>query len=329
MRVLVVGGAGYIGSHTVYELKRAGHEVVVFDNLSTGNREAIPEDVVFFEGDLQVATDVKKVLATHKFDIVMHFAAKLIVPESVEQPIVYFENNVHGVAILLAEMLISGVNNVMFSSTAAVYGEPDTLDAMDENALLNPINPYGTSKRAAEDLIKAVEISNGMKHVIFRYFNVAGADASGEIGLSPKNAPTHLIPAINETALGLRPLFKIFGTDYPTADGTCIRDYIHITDLAIAHVLGAEYLIKTKKSQILNLGTNDGFSVQEIFDATEKVLGQKIALQLESRRAGDPAMLVASNNKAKEILGWNPTHSVEDMIISDYNWRKMPKFTNR
>lgn len=329
MKILVVGGAGYIGSHTIYELLKANHEVVVFDNLSTGNIEAVPTGVEFFKGDLLNAADVETVFTKYKIDAVMHFAAKLIVPESVAQPIEYYENNVHGVAILLEGMRKHGINKLTFSSTAAVYGEPTTAVSIGEDAQIQPINPYGASKRAAEDLIQAVQHAFGIQFIIFRYFNVAGADASGEIGLSPKNKPTHLIPAINETLLGLRPEFKVFGTDYPTADGTCVRDYIHITDLAQAHVLGIEYLGETGKSQIINLGTNDGFSVKEIMDAAEKVIGQTINVVYEERRAGDPASLVASNQKAKAILGWVPKLSVEDMIQSDYNWRKNPKFTNQ
>lgn len=329
MRILVLGGAGYIGSHTVYELLKAEHEVVVFDNLSTGNIEAIPDGVEFFRGDLLNREDVDAVFTKYKFDVVMHFAAKLIVPESVSQPIEYYENNVHGVAVLLEGMRTHGINKLTFSSTAAVYGEPITTAALTEDTIVQPINPYGSSKRAAEDLIQAVQHAYGIQFIIFRYFNVAGADASGEIGLSPKNKPTHLIPAITETLLNLRPEFKIFGTDYPTADGTCIRDYIHITDLAQAHVLGAEYLEKTSESQIINLGTNDGFSVKEIMDTAEKVIGQKVNVVYEGRRAGDPAFLVASNSKAKNLLGWIPKLTVEDMILSDYNWRKNPRFTNQ
>lgn len=329
MRILVVGGAGYIGSHTVYELLKAKHEVVVFDNLSTGNIEAVHKDAKFFRGDLLNRQDVETVFETYKIDAVMHFAAKLLVPESVEKPIEYYENNVHGVAVLLEAMKKFDIKKITFSSTAAVYGEPSEIKKICEQTTVQPINPYGSSKRAAEDLIQAVQHAYGIQFIIFRYFNVAGADAGGEIGLSPKHTPTHLIPAINETLLGLRAEFKVFGTDYPTKDGTCIRDYIHITDLAQAHVLGIEYLDEKNKSEIINLGTNDGFSVKEIMEKTEQVLGQKINVVMESRRAGDPACLVASNEKAKNVLGWVPKMTIEDMIVSDYNWRKTPKFTNQ
>jgi len=326
MKVLVVGGAGYIGSHTALTLVRRGHEVVVFDNLSTGNEAAIPLEATFVAGDLLNKADIDNVLQTHPFDIVMHFAAKLIVPESVEQPIRYFENNVHGVALLLESMREHGLKNFIFSSTAAVYGEPTDGAVITEDTPTNPINPYGASKRAAEDLIRATDEAYDMKHVIFRYFNVAGADASGEIGLSPKNPPTHLIPVINETLLGIRQETKVFGTDYPSADGTCVRDYIHITDLAQAHVLGAEYLLETNKSATMNLGTHTGYSVMSIIAAAEKEIGQPVTYTVSPRRAGDPAMLVASNALAKELLGWEPSRTVEEMIRSDYEWRANPKY---
>jgi len=326
MKVLVVGGAGYIGSHTALALVRRGHEVVVFDNLSTGNEAAIPVEATFVAGDLLNKTDIDNVLQAHTFDIVMHFAAKLIVPESVEQPIRYFENNVHGVALLLESMREHGLKNFIFSSTAAVYGEPTDGAVITEDTPTNPINPYGASKRAAEDLIRATDEAYDMKHVIFRYFNVAGADASGEIGLSPKNPPTHLIPVINETLLGIRQETKVFGTDYPSADGTCVRDYIHITDLAQAHVLGAEYLLETNKSATMNLGTHTGYSVMSIIAAAEKEIGQPVTYTVSPRRAGDPAMLVASNALAKELLGWEPSRTVEEMIRSDYEWRANPKY---
>lgn len=326
MKVLVVGGAGYIGSHTVRELLRAGHEVVIFDNLSYGNIESIPTEATFVKGDLLIKSDIDEVLSAHTFDIVMHFAARIVVPESVLKPIEYFENNVYGVGLLLKSMEEHGIKNMMFSSTAAVYGEPTGDEVITENFPTMPINPYGESKRAAEDLIRAMKPAYDMNHLIFRYFNVAGADASGEIGLSPKNPPTHLIPVINETILGIRAQTKVYGADYPTADGTCIRDYIHITDLAKAHVLGAEYLLKTGKSTTINLGTNTGFSVMEIIKAAEEVMQTKLNYTIEARRLGDPAVLVASNNRAKELLGWEPKQTVADMIASDYNWRKNPKF---
>jgi len=326
MKVLVVGGAGYIGSHTALALTRKGHEVVVFDNLSTGHREAVPQAATFVQGDLLNKADIDQVLVAQSFDIVMHFAAKLVVPESVEQPIAYFENNVHGVALLLESMHNHGIKHIIFSSTAAVYGQPADGSLITEDTMTNPINPYGASKRAAEDLIRASDEAYGIKNVIFRYFNVAGADASGEIGLSPKTTLTHLIPVINETILGTRQETKVFGDDYATEDGTCIRDYIHVSDLAAAHVLGAEYLLQTNTSATINLGSHNGFSVMDIIKAAEQELGARLNYVVAPRRMGDPAMLVAANALAKELLGWEPKASVQEMIRSDYEWRAHPKY---
>ena len=326
MKVLVVGGAGYIGSHTTYELIRKGHEVVVFDNLFSGNRAAVHPEAEFVEGDLRDAKALDAVFEKYTIDVVMHFAARLIVPESVAKPIEYYENNVYGVGVLLASMLRHGVKKFMFSSTAAVYGEPDTQDPLDEQFVKAPINPYGGSKSTAEDLIQDVGVSDGLQSIIFRYFNVAGSDSSGEIGLSPKNPVTHIIPVVNEAAMGIREKLYVFGDDYPTPDGTCVRDYIHITDLAQAHVLGAEKMQQTPESYIINLGNESGFSVKEIIETTEKVLGKEIPYTVQERRAGDPAKLIASNKRAKEVLGWVAKYSLEDMIASDYAWRTNKKY---
>lgn len=327
MKVLVVGGAGYIGSHTVYELVRQGHEVVIFDNLSTGNKEALHPEATLFEGNLINKEEVNAVFEAHPdIDLVMHFAAKIVVPESVEQPIAYYENNVYGVAVLLEQMLKHDVKNFMFSSTAAVYGEPTVTTPLLENQIVQPINPYGATKKSAEDLIQSVGVSDGLNYIIFRYFNVAGADDSGEIGLSPKTPLTHIIPIVNQTLLGMRPQMAIFGDDYPTKDGTCVRDYIHVADLAKAHVMGAEYVFAGNDSEIINLGSETGFSVKEIVEAAEEEIGEKVNHVYEERRAGDPAMLVASNKKAKELLNWEPQKSVQEMIASDYKWRKNPKY---
>lgn len=329
MKILVVGGAGYIGSHVVYELLRAHYEVVVFDNLSTGNRAAVPKGVRFVQGDLLSKQDVNKVMSEHVFDAVMHFAAKLIVPESIEQPIMYYENNVYGLCVLLEAMKNRGVKNFVFSSTAAVYGQPefqDTDQIVHEQTMMEPINPYGKSKKAAEDLVIAACVAHGMNYMIFRYFNVAGADESQEIGLSSKCQLTHLIPVVMETLLGQRSHCLVYGTDYATPDGTCIRDYIHVTDLARAHVLGVRYLAEQQNSDIINLGTGSGFSVLEIIAAAEQAVGSKVNYLLEKRRAGDPAVLVASNDKAKQLLGWVPQLTLEDILMSDHTWRKNRKY---
>lgn len=324
MKILVTGGAGYIGSHSVYELIKAGHEVVVLDNLSTGNKEAVHPQATFVLGDQRDEKLLDEVFSKNKFDAVMHFSAKLIVPESVEQPIEYFENNVHGVAVLLAAMNRHNVKNIVFSSTAAVYGEPKRIPILEDDQK-QPINPYGQSKLACEWLIEGAHVAYKINYVIFRYFNVAGADASGDIGLSGKGRQlTHLIPVILESHLGIRPKMTVFGTDYETKDGTCVRDYIHITDLARAHVLGVEYAAKGN-SNTFNLGSKNGFTVKEVLEATEK-LGHKVNYEFGPRRAGDPANLVASNERAVSILNWKPTFSLEEMIESDLNWRKNKKF---
>lgn len=324
MKILVTGGAGYIGSHSVYELIKAKHEVVVLDNLSTGNKEAIHPEAKFVFGDQRDEALLEKVFTENKFDAVMHFSAKLIVPESVEQPIEYFENNVHGVAVLLAAMKKHNVKNIVFSSTAAVYGEPKRVPIMEDDSK-EPINPYGQSKLACEWLIQGAQVAYGINAVIFRYFNVAGADVSGNIGLSGKGRQlTHLIPVILESHLGIRPKMTVFGTDYETKDGTCVRDYIHITDLAKAHVLGVEYAAKGN-SNVFNLGSKNGFTVKEVLAATEN-LGHQVNYEFGPRRAGDPAQLIASNDRATSILGWKPEFTLEQMIESDLNWRKNKKF---
>ncbi len=325
MKTLVTGGAGYIGSHTVYELIRDGHEVVVLDNLSTGNVESIHSDAVFYKGDQQDEKLLEKIFSEHKIDVVIHCSAKLIVPESVEEPITYFENNVHGVAILLKAMKKHNVKNIVFSSTAAVYGEPKNIP-IKEDDYKEPINPYGSSKLSCEWLIKASAKAYDMNYVIFRYFNVAGADVSGEIGQSTKGRKlTHLIPVIIEAALGLRDKVKIFGNDYETKDGTCVRDYIHVTDLAKAHILGAKHTLKNK-SGTFNLGSKGGYSVKEIVDNTEKILNMKVPYEIVERRSGDPSTLVASNDKARKILSFKIENNLETIIKSDYNWRKNKKF---
>lgn len=317
MKVLVVGGAGYIGSHTVYELMRANHEVVVLDNLSTGHREFVPKDVKFYLGDITKVKDVEKVFENEDIDAVMHFAAKIVVPESVSEPLAYYYNNVEGVRVLLDSVVKHNVKNFVFSSTAAVYG--DAKGVCKETDIPAPINPYGETKLAVEKMIKWTANAHDLKFVIFRYFNVAGADKTLEIGYK-NNKATHLIPIANEAALGIREQLNIYGNDYETRDGTCIRDYVHVTDLAQAHVLGVEYLLKGGKSETMNLGSNQGFSVLEVVKTLETITPVKYAYA--PRRDGDPALLVASNDQAKKVLGWEPKLSLEDMIVSDLNYHK-------
>jgi len=319
MKVLVVGGAGYIGSHVVYELIRDNNEVIVMDNLSTGKKEMVHKDAKFYFGDITKMEDLENVFKNEKgIDVVMHFAAKLIVPESVKQPLEYYYNNVEGVRLLLEVMIEYNVKNIVFSSTAAVYGEP-TKPVCEEDDVTFPINPYGASKLATEDMIKWVSNAYDMNYCIFRYFNVAGADESLEIGLDKDNI-THLVPIVTQTILGLRDKMKIFGDDYDTEDGTCIRDYIHVTDLAQAHILGAKYIINNNQSLLVNLGSNNGYSVKEVIDIASKY--GVVNYDVEGRREGDPAKLIASNYKAKEILGWTPKYNLDDMIKTDLKFRR-------
>jgi len=322
MKICVVGGAGYIGSHAVYELIRDGHEVVVIDNLSTGDKNMVHKDAKFYLGDItkenELAVIFKQECEIKPFDVVMHFAAKLIVPESLEQPLEYYHNNVEGVRILLSVMKDFSIKNIVFSSTAAVYGEPVNPICSEDN-ITEPVNPYGETKLATERLIKWVCKRYNMNYCIFRYFNVAGADESLEIGLNKDNL-THIIPITVQTALGIREKMIVFGNDYDTPDGTCVRDYIHVSDLAYAHVLGSKYLVNNNKSLLVNLGSNEGYSVLEVIKEVEK--HYKVNYEIGERRAGDPAKLIASNNKAKEILGWNPKRNLSDIIKSDIEYRK-------
>ena len=326
MKTLVTGGAGYIGSHAVYELIRAGHEVVVLDDLSTGNKEAIHKEARFYEGDQRDSDLLNKIFTENNIDVVMHFSAKLIVPESVEKPIDYFENNIHGVAVLLKSMKEHNIKNIVFSSTAATYGDSGINKPLKETDITQPINPYGESKLACEWLIKGAANAHNMNYVIFRYFNVAGADISGEIGQATKGRElTHLIPVVIEAQLGLRNEMQIFGDDYDTRDGTCVRDYIHVSDLAKAHILGAEYAL-SGKSNIFNLGSKNGFTVKEVVFAAKDVIGKSVPHKIANRRMGDPAILIADNKKAYDELGFGASTSLKEMIKSDFAWRNNKKF---
>jgi UDP-glucose 4-epimerase len=320
MKVLVVGGAGYIGSHTVYELIRAGHDVVVLDNLSSGFMELVHPEAKFYKGDIRNKADIEAVFQQETLDVVMHFAAKIIVPESMEQPLEYYHNNVEGVRILLEVMKENNIKKVVFSSTAAVYGEASGVCL--ENSETKPINPYGETKLACEKLIDWVAKAHDFKYVIFRYFNVAGADATLKVGLM-KDQLTHLIPVAIQGILGLRDQLTIYGDDYPTKDGTCVRDYIHVSDLAYAHVLGAEYLAKDGRSEIMNLGSNKGYTVLEVAQTVNEISPLKYTIG--PRRSGDPATLIASNAKAKSVLGWKPKFQLKDIVVSDYLFRQKLK----
>ena len=314
MKILVLGGAGYIGSHTVYRLIEQGHKVVVFDNFETGYYEAIHPDAEVYEGDLRNRADINNVFDKESdIDAVIHFAANSLVGESMVKPLKYYDNNICGTKVLLESMVAHNINRIVFSSTAATYGEPIHTPIL-ENDPTNPTNCYGETKRAMERMFYWTEQAHGMKYVSLRYFNACGAHISGKIG-EAHNPESHLIPIILQTANGTRDHISVFGTDYDTSDGTCIRDYIHVTDLAQAHILAVEYLINGGESDIFNLGNGVGFSVKEVIETAKKVTGKEIKVVEEDRRAGDPAVLIASSEKAKKVLGWNPQYNELSTII--------------
>ncbi|WP_405097044.1 UDP-glucose 4-epimerase GalE [Oceanobacillus sp. FSL H7-0719] len=319
MSVLVLGGAGYIGSHAVYQLIDHGKDVVVVDNLETGHKKAVHPDAAFYEGDIRNIDFLRGVFKKEKIDAVIHFAANSLVGESMEKPLKYFDNNVYGTQVLLQVMTEFHVSFIVFSSTAATYGEPKSVP-ITEDAVPNPANAYGETKLTMEKMMKWAEQAHGIKYVSLRYFNVAGARESAEIG-EDHNPETHLIPIILQVALNKRPFISIFGDDYPTPDGTCIRDYIHVEDLIHAHLLALDYLKNGGESDIFNLGSSQGFSVKEIIDAVKEVTGKAIPAKVGDRRPGDPATLIASSEKAKNILGWKPARTSIERIIQDaWNW---------
>ena len=324
--ILVTGGAGYIGSHCVLALLEKGFDVVVFDNLSTGHIETIKTlskygNLEFLQGDLQNKLDVNKLFNTFKIDAVIHFAAFSQVGESVVDPQKYYLNNVCGTLNLLEGMLKNGIKKIVFSSTAATYGEPDYIP-IDENHPQNPINPYGQSKLIIEKIMDDYSKAYDLRSVRLRYFNVAGADYNARIG-EWHEPETHLIPNILKSTFGNGKTFKMFGNDYPTKDGTCVRDYINIEDLAKAHLLALEYLNLGGKTNYFNLGTKEGNTVKEVFDACEKVCQRSIAVDIEPRREGDPASLVADNAKAREVLKWNPEKTLSESIQNAYKWERV------
>lgn len=321
MSVLVCGGAGYIGSHNVHALLARGESVVVVDNLQTGHREAVPPAAVFVEGDIRDAATLDAVFREHSIDAVLHFAANSLVGESMTVPLKYFDNNVYGMQTLLEAMVRHSVNAIVFSSTAAVYGEP-TVVPITEEAPANPTNPYGESKLIMEKMMRWVRQAHGTRFVSLRYFNVAGAKEDGSIG-EAHNPETHLVPIMLQVPLGQRASLTIYGDDYPTSDGTCIRDYLHVLDLADAHLLALDHLRSGGEGGIFNLGNGLGFSVKEMLDAARRVTGHPIPITMGTRRAGDPARLVASADKARDILGWTPRYTnVEDILKSAWVWHE-------
>ena len=314
MAVLVVGGAGYIGSHAAHVLRRKGHDVIIYDNLSTGRRE-LAEGFELIVGDIADSAKLGPILK--RCDSVMHFAAHAYVGESVENPKKYFHNNVTAALALLDSVMQSRVRKFIFSSTCAVYGNPVKVPIAEDNPR-QPVNPYGATKLAFENALEAYSRAYGLKYVAFRYFNAAGADESGSVGESHE-PETHLIPLIFHAIQGKRAALQIFGDEYPTHDGTCIRDYIHVTDLAEAHVLGLEYLSRAD-SIALNLGTGNGHSVHEVISAVEKATGHKVPTHIGPRRAGDPAELVADPSLAEKLLHWKAKRSLEQIIASAWAW---------
>ena len=330
---LITGGAGYIGSHCVLKLLQEGQEVVIFDNLSTGHIETINqlksldlrgEIVDFIQGDLKNPSDINKVFEKYNIDAVVHFAAFSQVGESVVNPSKYFQNNVSGSLNLLDAMIAHGVKRIVFSSTAATYGEPK-YTPIDEKHPQTPINPYGETKLMVEKIMDNFDKAYGLKSVRLRYFNVVGADENSQIG-EWHEPETHLVPNILKSAVNFEKTFYMFGDDYATKDGTCVRDYIDVNDLISAHILALKYLLNGGETTFFNLGTKSGYTVKEVFKACENICGKNISLEVKPRREGDPAILVADNEKALNLLGWKPSRTLLDSVKSAWDWeRKLSK----
>ncbi|MGE6630465.1 UDP-glucose 4-epimerase GalE [Bacillus sp. NPDC077027] len=319
MAILVCGGAGFIGSHAVAALLAKGEKTVIVDNLQTGHQEAVLAGAVLEQGDLRDASFLKAVFQTHDIEAVMHFAADSLVGESVVDPLKYYDNNVSGATVLLQVMNEIGVKKIVFSSTAATYGEPKRVPIVETDPT-NPTNPYGETKLAIEKMLKWSEQAYGIEHVVLRYFNVAGAHTEGLVG-EDHQPETHLIPIILQVALGKREQIMIYGDDYDTEDGTCIRDYIHVMDLVDAHILAVDRLRDGKGSATYNLGNGTGFSVKQVVEVAREVTGHPIPAQVAKRRAGDPAKLIASSEKALQELGWQPQYAdLHTIIKSAWTW---------
>ena len=321
MSVLVTGGAGYIGSHMVLALLDAGEDVVVLDNLSTGFRRAVPANAEFIAGDAGDRDLLLRLFLTHRIDAVIHFAGSVVVPESVVDPLRYYGNNTCVSRTLIAASVEAKTPHFIFSSTAAVYGMPEK-NPVAENARLNPVSPYGTSKLMTELMLRDTAAAHDLRYVALRYFNVAGADPEGRSGQSTARA-THLVKVACETALGERPCLEVFGTDYPTPDGTCIRDYNHVSDLARAHLGALRYLRGGGKSEVLNCGYGAGFSVLEVIASVKRVSQRDFPVRVGPRRAGDPAALVAQSDRIGEVFGWKPELNRLDTIVGHaLGWEK-------
>ncbi|HAG84700.1 MAG TPA: UDP-glucose 4-epimerase GalE [Cyanobacteria bacterium UBA12227] len=321
--ILVTGGAGYIGSHAVLALKQAGYEVIVLDNLSYGHRELVEQvlQVKLIVGDISDRALLDHIFITHNITAVMHFAAYIAVGESVTDPAKYYRNNVTGTLTLLEAMIAASIKTFVFSSSCALYGIPKSIPLVEDHPQ-DPISPYATTKWMVERILSDFDQAYNLKSVCFRYFNAAGADPTGLLG-EDHTPETHLIPLVIFAALGKRESVSIFGTDYPTRDGTCIRDYIHVTDLAQAHVLGLEYLLNGGESTVFNLGNGSGFSVREVIETTREVTGKDIKIVECDRRPGDPPVLVGSSDKARNVLGWQPQYSdLKDILTHAWQWHQ-------
>lgn len=326
--ILVTGGAGYIGSHIVLDLKSSGYNVIILDNLVYGHQDLVDQvlQVPLIIGDIGNRELLDRVFQTHHIDAVMHFAAYAYVGESVVQPDKYYRNNVVGTLTLLEAMQAASVKRLVFSSTCATYGIPDVVPISEDQAQ-NPINPYGASKLMVERILADFQAALGLQYVCFRYFNAAGADPLGRLGEDHTPEP-HLIPLILNAAAGFRDGISIYGTDYPTPDGTCIRDYIHVSDLAQAHRLGLQYLFESPDSHIFNLGNSRGFSVREVIEAVKTITGKDFDVYEEDRRPGDPPILLGSNTKAVNLLGWHPQYpDLESILSHAWQWHKTRKLT--
>jgi UDP-glucose 4-epimerase len=320
MNILVTGGAGYIGSHCCKELSKKGFHPITIDNLVYGHKNFVKWGE-FSQGDLGNPADIKKCFSRHKIDAVMHFAAYAYVGESVEDPLKYYENNLRNTIQLLHAVLEHDVKYFVFSSTCATYGNPEKTP-IDENHPLNPINPYGRTKRMIEEILGDYQAAYGLKYISLRYFNAAGADPDAEVG-EDHDPETHLIPLVLDVAAGKSQAIKVFGTDYQTPDGTCIRDYIHVTDLARAHILALQHLMDGANSSVYNLGNGQGFSVLEVIERARKITGKNITLENSDRRPGDPPVLIASNEKAIKELSWKPQYAeIDDIIGTAWRWHQ-------
>lgn len=322
MKILVTGGAGYIGSHVAHELLDANFQVVILDNLVTGVRENAPEQATFIEGDIANITLLNQIFKDHKIEAVMHFAGSIVVPESVENPLKYYLNNTAKTRTLLESCITNNIHKFIFSSTAAVYGMPDE-SPVTETTPTSPINPYGRSKLMTEWMLQDLAHTTPLKYVALRYFNVAGADPQGRTGQSTPEA-THLLKIATQTALGARTSMDIYGTDYPTPDGTCVRDYIHVSDLARAHVLALQYLNQPNaNSQVLNCGYGRGFSVQEVIQTVQTISKNDFTTNKADRRPGDPPALIADSSRLRNLVDWTPRYDDLSLIVKTaLNWEK-------